>query len=248
MNSNNDVENAKPSTFPEVGDSSQLIDIKYTDQTRVLFILLTLNTLVSYRSVPCILELFKSKTNYAVNWVPHSTSVINWSLRRGLGVLVQAVTKPWITIIDHSIDIGAKKAIVAQGGGEMDVLSQQGSAIRQEDYECLSLTVSNKVTGDIICLELAEIFNCTDKPVATIDGIGYTIVTALKAQFEKLDIYKRFTALVSHGVQCLHRTELAFLMPPLCEAQGHFVSAINFRGTRNFHEIFLQSAVQEKAV
>jgi hypothetical protein len=26
------------------------------------------------------------------------------------------------------------------------------------------------------------------------------------------------------------------------------VSAINFRGTRNFHEIFLQSAVQEKAV
>ena len=27
-----------------------------------------------------------------------------------------------------------------------------------------------------------------------------------------------------------------------------FVSAINFRGTRNFHEIFLQSAVQEKAV
>jgi len=118
LNSNNDVENAKPSTFPEVGDSSQLIDIKYTDQTRVLFILLTLNTLVSYRSVPCILELFKSKTNYAVNWVPHSTSVINWSLRRGLGVLVQAVTKPWITIIDHSIDIVAKKAIVAQGGAK----------------------------------------------------------------------------------------------------------------------------------
>jgi len=52
--------------------------------------------------------------------------VINWSLRRGLGVLVQAVTKPWITIIDHPIDIGTKKAIVAQGGGEVDALSQRG--------------------------------------------------------------------------------------------------------------------------
>jgi len=113
--------------------------------------------------------------------------VINWSLRRGLGVLVQAVTKPWITIIDHPIDIGTKKAIVAQGGGRSGCfITTRGSAIRQEDYERLSLTVSNKVTGDIICLELAEIFNCTDKPVATIDGIGYTIVTALKAQFEKL--------------------------------------------------------------
>ena len=80
----------------------------------MLCILLTLNAVVSYRSVPRILALFKSKTNYTVGWVPHFTSVINWSLRLGLGLLsqVQTVTKPWIAIIDHSIDIGTKKALV----------------------------------------------------------------------------------------------------------------------------------------
>ena len=46
----------------------------------------------------------------------------------------------------------------------------------------------------------------------TIDDIGHTIATALKAQFEKRAIYRRFTALVSHGAKCLRQTELAFLI------------------------------------
>ena len=209
-----------------------------------------MNAVVSYRSVPRILELFQSKTNYSVGWVPHFTSVINWSLRLGLGLLtkVQAITKPWVAIIDHSIDIGTKKALVVLRV-EVDALSQRGSAIRLEDCECIGLTVSDKVTGDTLCLELEAIFNHAGKPVAiikdrdatlnkgvrlwsdqqenpapTIDDIGHTIATALKAQFEKLDIYKRFTALVSHGAKCLRQTELAFLMPPKLRSKGRFQS------------------------
>jgi len=212
--------------------------------------LLTLNGVVSYRSVPRILELFQSKTNDSVGWVPHFTSVINWSLRLGLGLLtqVQAITKPWVAIIDHSIDIGTKKALVVLRV-EMDALSKRGSAIRQEDCECIGLTVSDKVTGDTLCLELAEIFNRAGQPVAiikdrdatlnkgvrlwseqqensvpTIDDIGHTIATALKAQFEKLAIDKRFTALISHGTKCLRQTELAFLMPPKLRSKGRFQS------------------------
>ncbi len=209
-----------------------------------------MNAVVSYRSVPRILELFKAKTNYSVGWIPHFTSVINWSLRLGLGLLtqVQAVTKPWVAIIDHSIDIGTKKALVVLRV-EVDALSKRGSAIRLGDCECIGLTVSDKVTGDTICLELEEIFKRAGKPVAiikdrdatlqkgvrlwsnqqeqpmpTIDDIGHTIATALKAQFEKLDIYKRFTALVSHGAKCLRQTELAFLMPPKLRSKGRFQS------------------------
>jgi hypothetical protein len=216
----------------------------------VLCVLLTLNAVVSYRSVPRILELFKSKTNYAVGWVPHFTSVINWSLRLGLGLLtqVQAITKPWVAIIDHSIDIGTKKALVVLRV-ELDALSKRGSAIRLEDCECIGLTVSDKVTGDTLCPELEEIFNRAGNPVAivkdrdatlnkgvrlwsdqqerpvpTIDDIGHAIATALKAQFEKLGIYKRFTALVSHGAKCLRQTELAFLMPPKLRSKGRFQS------------------------
>jgi hypothetical protein len=216
----------------------------------VLCILLTLNAVVSYRSVPRILALFQSKTNYSVGWVPHFTSVINWSLRLGLGLLtqVQAVTKPWVAIIDHSIDIGTKKALVVLRV-DVDALSKRGSAIRLEDCECIGLTVSDKVTGDTLCPELEAIFsragqpvaiikdrdatlnkgvrlwsNQQENPVPTIDDIGHTIATALKAQFEKLAVYKRFTALVSHGAKCLRQTELAFLMPPKLRSKGRFQS------------------------
>jgi len=160
--------------------------------------------------------LFQSKTNYTISWVPHFTSVINWSLRLGLGLLaqVQTNTKPWVAIIDHSIDIGTKKALVVLRV-EVDALSKRGAAIRLEDCECVGLTVSEKVTGDTIFPELEEIFSRAGNPVAiikdrdatlnkgvrlwseqqkppvpTIDDIGHTIATALKAQFEKLDIYK----------------------------------------------------------
>jgi len=176
--------------------------------------------------------------------------VINWSLRLGLGFLtqVQTVTKPWVAIIDHSIDIGTKKALVVLRV-EVDALSKRGSAIRLEDCECIGLTVSDKVTGDTLCPELEDIFTRAGKPVAiikdrdatlnkgvrlwsnqqdqtvpTIDDIGHTIATALKAQFEKLGIYKRFTALVSHGAKCLRQTELAFLMPPKLRSKGRFQS------------------------
>ncbi|BCG65785.1 MAG: hypothetical protein methR_P3641 [Methyloprofundus sp.] len=200
--------------------------------------------------VPRILELFKSKTNYAVSWIPHFTSVINWSLRLGLGCLtqVQAITKPWVAIIDHSIDIGTKKALVVLRV-EVDTLSKRGAAVRLEDCECIGLTISEKVTGDTLYLEFEEIFNRAGKPLAiikdrdatlnkgvrlwsnqqevpvpTIDDIGHTIATALKAQFEKLDIYKRFTALISHGAKCMRQTELAFLMPPKLRSKGRFQS------------------------
>jgi len=176
--------------------------------------------------------------------------VINWSLRLGLGLLsqVETITKPWVAIIDHSIDIGTKKALVVLRV-EVDALSNRGSAIRLEDCECIGLTVADKVTGDTLCPELEAIFNRAGKPVAiikdrdatlnkgvrlwsnqqdqtvpTIDDIGHTIATALKAQFEKLGIYKRFTALVSHGAKCLRQTELAFLMPPKLRSKGRFQS------------------------
>jgi len=75
--------------------------------------LLVLEAVVSYRSVPRILELFNLKTSLNLPGYPH-TSVINWSLRVGLELLVQVcpTCEPWIAIINHSIDIGTKKALV----------------------------------------------------------------------------------------------------------------------------------------
>jgi hypothetical protein len=77
-------------------------------------VLLVIQTVVSYRSVPRILNLFNALTGFSLGWVRHFTSVINWTLRLGLGLLkqVQPISEPWLAIIDHSIDIGTKKALV----------------------------------------------------------------------------------------------------------------------------------------
>jgi len=131
----------------------------------------------------------------------------------------------------------------------VDALSERGSAIRLEDCQCVGLTVSDKVNGESIHLELEDIFSRAGRPLAilkdadatlqkgvrlwseqqktpvpTIDDIGHTLANALKAQFEKMDVYKRFTALISQGAKRLRQTELAFLMPPKLHSKGRFQS------------------------
>jgi len=194
--------------------------------------------------------LFKLKSPLEFNWIPNFTSVINWTLRLGLGLLkqVKPITKPWIAIIDHSIDIGTKKMMVVLRV-TVGALSKRGAAIRLEDCECIGLTVSEKITGETISPELKEIFRQAGRPVAilkdtdptlnkgvhlcsekqdniipTIDDIGHTMANALKAQFGKMIAYKRFTALISHGAKCLRQTDLAFITPPKLRSKGRFQS------------------------
>ncbi len=80
----------------------------------MLCVLLILQGVISYRSVSRILGLFVTQARHFMDWIPHFTSVINWTLRLGLGLLkqVEPIEPPWLAIIDHSIDIGTKKALV----------------------------------------------------------------------------------------------------------------------------------------
>ena len=213
-------------------------------------VLLVMQSVVSFRSVPRILELFKEKTSYGLQWVPHFTSVINWTLRLGLGLLkqVKPISQPWLAIIDHSIDIGTKKALVVLRV-TVDALSKRGSAIRLQDCECIGLKVCEKVNGESILQDLTEIYAKSGNPVATIkDGeytlgkgvrlwsetqednilviqdIGHVMGNALKKQFEETDAYKSFTSVLSHGAKCLRQTDLAFLTPPKLRTKGRFLS------------------------
>ncbi len=234
----------------ETVKTTQIINLSEAEQVRTLCILLTISTVVSYRSIPRILELFKLKTPLELNWIPNFTSVINWTLRLGLGLLkqVKPITKPWIAIIDHSIDIGTKKVLVVLRV-TVEALSKRNSAIQLQDCECIGMTVSEKVTGETIFPELEKIFTQAGKPVAIIkdtdatlnkgvrlcsekleksipiiDDISHTMANALKAQFEKTATYKHFTALVSYGAKCLRQTDLAFITPPKLRSKGRFQS------------------------
>ncbi len=211
---------------------------------------MVLQAVVSYRSVPRILSLFQLQTNLNMTWIPHFTSVINWTLRLGLGLLkqVKPIQSPWLAIIDHSIDIGTKKALVVLRV-TLDALSRKEGAIQLSDCECIGLTVSETVNGETTAKDLKTIFSRSGLPKAiikdcdatlnkavrlcsqsngvtipVIDDIGHVMATALKHQFEKKASYQQFIAKSSQGAQCLRQTDLAFLIPPKLRSKGRFQS------------------------
>jgi len=228
----------------------QVVEITQAQEARTLCVLLVIQAVVSYRSIPRILDLLNTETVLGLGWVPHFTSVINWTLRLGLGLLkqVKPISTPWLAIIDHSIDIGTKKALVVLRVN-VTALSQRGTAIQLEDCECIGLKVCERVNGESIERDLEVIFKQAGKPKAIIkDGdytlqkgvrlwsekqeaevliiadIGHSMATALKDQFEKTAAYKHFTTLLTQGANRLRQTELAFLIPPKLRSKGRFQS------------------------
>lgn len=219
------------------------------EQTRALCILLVLRGIVSYRSTPRILRLFDAANGLTTNWIPHFTSVINWVLRVGLGLLeqVKPIACPWVAIIDHSIDIGTKKALVVLRV-RLDTLERKDSALQFQDCECVGLRIDETVNGDSVALALGEIFQRSGAPVAilkdcdrtlnkgvclwqaqnntavaVIDDIGHVMAAAMKQQFEDSADYRTFTTLVSSGAKHLRQTALAFLTPPKLRTKGRFL-------------------------
>ena len=209
-----------------------------------------MRAVVSYRSVPRILKLFDEIGWHPLGWIPHFTSTINWTLRTGLGLLkqVRPIDQPWIAIIDHSIDIGTKKALVVLRV-TMDTVSTKKRAIRLEDCECVGLSIAEEVNGASIAQELKAVFDRAGAPVAvlkdcdrtlhkgvrlwnegqsevvpTIDDVGHVMASALKAQFGETAEFKDFTSLANKGAKKLRQTNLAFLTPPKLRSKGRFQS------------------------
>jgi len=229
---------------------SNIININQADETRTLCILLVLQAVVSFRSVPRILELFTAQTSLNLPWKPHFTSVINWTFRVGLGRLKQVhpITQPWVAIMDHSIDVGTKKALVVLRV-TVDALKKRGSAIQLKDCKCIGLTVHDAIDANVVRDDLEKIFakagtpeviikdddstlnkgvyqysEKQDKTIPVVSDIGHSMANALRAEFEKAEDYKNFTATTSHAAKCLRQTAFAFLIPPKLRAKGRFQS------------------------
>lgn len=207
-----------------------------------------LNCSISFQSIPRVLKFFKQNAVLDLNWIPHFTSVINWSLRIGLGLLkkVKPTDQSWIAIIDHSIDIGTKKALVVLRVNT-DIIKRKGKAIQLEDCECVGLKVAEVVNGESIALELEEIFLQSGNPSAilkdcdstlqkgvrlycnkqkimipVIEDLGHVTANALKSQYANSEGYKSFTKLSADGASRLRQTNLAFLTPPKLRSKGRF--------------------------
>ncbi len=226
-----------------------MVSIDEATETRAVCILLVLQAVVSFRAVPRILHLLRERGYLSLRWVPHFTSVINWSVRFGLAVLnrVAPMGTPWLAIMDHSIDIGVKKALVVLRV-PIDALARRGGAIQLEDCECIGLRVTEHTDGETVATELAEIFAIAGDPIAiikdggtdlgkgvalgkeragkrsvwNIEDIGPVMANALKAQFEKTQAFQRFVAIIHQGAARVRQTKLAFLIPPKLRTKGRF--------------------------
>ena len=185
----------------------------------------------------------------AQEWIPHFTSIINWSLRIGLSLLntVTPIDEPWLAIMDHSIDIGIKKVLVILRV-KMSALATRGSGISLEDCECIGLKIHDSTSGAIVASDLEEIFLKSGNPVAiikdggsdlkkgveqwiqntkqvgieVIDDVGHVFANALKGQFSNSVMFKKFLDLINHCSKKLRQTKLAFLTPPQIRTKGRY--------------------------
>ncbi|HZA29854.1 MAG TPA: hypothetical protein VE735_09835 [Gammaproteobacteria bacterium] len=218
-------------------------------QTRTVCLWLVMQAVISFRAVPRVLGVFDAWGSAWPSWVPHFSSVINWTLRLGLALLdhVKPMDKPWLAIIDHSLAIGIQKVLVVLRV-PMDALAHRGAAVTLEECECLGVRVSERTDGETVAKALTEIFATAGAPVAvikdgggdlskgvalwkeragkpavwTIDDLGHVLANALKAQFDNTRAFQRFVAIIHRGAARLRQTPLAFLMPPKLRTQGRF--------------------------
>lgn len=233
-----------PATARAVSDTPVIL--ADAAEVRTLCVLLVIQAVVSFRSVPRILMLARPDS-----WVPHFTSAINWTLRVGLAAL-QAVapsTAPWIAVVDTSIDIGLSKLLVVLRI-PLDALALRGSAIALGDCEVVGLKIRSTWTGETIAETLGEVFTkagtprailkdagrdlakgtrlwreSSDRPeVLDIDDVGHAAARALEEEFAETKELQSFLEYVKAAAKKLWQSDVAFLSPPRPRSKGRFQS------------------------
>ncbi|MCI0617052.1 hypothetical protein L0244_29090 [bacterium] len=89
-------------------------------------------------------------------------------------------------MVDHSIDTGAKKALVVLRAG-LAMRSEKGRAIRLEDCQCIGLKVCEQVNGETIASDLEGIFKQAGKPEAILKDGDYTLQKGVRLWTERLN-------------------------------------------------------------
>jgi len=215
---------------------------------RTLCVLIVVCGIVPFRSGPRILQIFQPLLRGKVR-IPHFTSVINWTLRVGIAIFKQisTISEPWVAIIDCSIDIGTRKALVVLRVALSALQNKQG-AIGPQDCECIGLEVSHKWNGQLVSDALTGIFEktgipstiikdggtdlnkgvelfCAQRPeqkIYTVDDVGHFAANALKALFAKSKSFIKFLEITSSAAARIRQTNLAWLLPPKIRNKGRF--------------------------
>ncbi len=134
-----------------------------------LCINMTVNCAVSFRAVPKILALVQQILQACgLTWtlpIPHFTTIIRWTLRVGIFLLNNVITRivaRWICIIDHTIQVGTNKAFVVLRV-PVDAITT-GRALTLKDVEVLYLKVPSTWNGTEVQKVLEHVFSHVGSP------------------------------------------------------------------------------------
>jgi hypothetical protein len=215
---------------------------------RAWCVFLVVGSIVSFRSVPRILRAFQPWLRVPVP-IPHFTSVIHWTVRAGIALYqrVAALSEPWVAIIDCSIDIGTRKALVVLRVA-LSTLERKQGALGPRDCECIGLEVSHQWNGLRVADALARVFArsglpaailkdggsdlqkgvrlfCAQRPqhpIYLIEDIGHFTANALKALYATSQSFLKFIQVTARAAARIRQTNLAWLLPPKIRTKGRF--------------------------
>jgi len=210
--------------------------------------MLAIEGTVSFRAVPRIWGVLQ-RLDWVHLQIPHFTSVIHWTLRAGMTIFneVGPTDEPWIAVIDCSIDIGTRKALVVLRV-PLSALHQKQDAIGLQDCECIGLKISTRWNGPLVRDALLDIFGKagmpraiikdggTDikrgvelyreahdaQPLQVIEDVGHLAANALKAEFAQRAAFSTFLDIARKGAARIRQTDLAWLLPPKVRTKGRF--------------------------
>ena len=160
---------------------------------------------------------------------------------------VVPLPEPWVALIDSSIDIGTRKALVVLRV-PLRALHKKGDALGLQDCECVGLEISPTWNGQRVSEALARTFSRSgvpaailkdggsdlkkgvqllaqqhpDKPIQGLEDVGHFAANLLKARFGKTRSFAAFLAIVSRGASRIRQTDLAWLLPPKLRTKGRF--------------------------
>jgi hypothetical protein len=213
--------------------------------TMIASVRLIVEARISFRSVPRVLATMDFR-----GWIPHFTSVINWFCRVGLAHLreVKAPSEPWIAIVDMTLDIAYKKALVVLRL-PLAIFLKRAGAVTLEDVSCAAIQIMESWKGEDVCQALQGILK--DEPmlkaivkdsggdlgkgvrlwkesekrkdVFTISDLSHEVANALKADFKDRISFKMITKKLKSNATRIFQSRLACLAPPKLRPKGRFM-------------------------
>lgn len=214
--------------------------------TVIICIQLFIFARISFRSIPRVLRSIGW-----LGWIPSIPSPINWICRLGLHKIREAAKQQgsWIAIIDMTVDISYKKALVVLRI-PLKVFAERKTALTLNDVHCVGLSIKKEWNGETVAQALLDIIGDgkdlkaiikdngpdlskgveiwgeqhSSSHVSIISDLGHEVANALKADFDDKIKFTEVTASIKSGATKLFQSRLAFLAPPKIRTKGRYMS------------------------